>query len=104
LDASSVFTVTLYPLPLFGQTDRDLPFAAPHVLNAARVKETAVQKAERVVKEEMERLGWDEDALRGAPHGARGEGPAGAAPASANHHEFEMDRPAPAHRQLDLRS
>ena len=30
---------------------------------AAR-QETAVQKAERVVKEEMERLGWDEEALR----------------------------------------
>ena len=30
-----------------------------------------MQKAERVVKEEMERLGWDEDALRGRRKGHR---------------------------------
>jgi len=44
----------------------------PSHYGAAR-QETAVQKAERVVKEEMERLSWDEDALRGHPkgHGAK---------------------------------
>ena len=44
----------------------------PSHYGAAR-QETAVQKAERVVKEEMERLNWDEGALQGHPkgHGAK---------------------------------
>ena len=37
----------------------------------AQRQETAVQKAERIVKEEIERLGWDEDQLRARRKGHR---------------------------------
>jgi REP element-mobilizing transposase RayT len=37
----------------------------------AQRQETGLQKAERVVKEELERLGWDEDQLRARPKGHR---------------------------------
>jgi hypothetical protein len=59
----------------------------------AQRQETGLQKAERMVKEELERLGWDEDAVAGAPQGAPGEGHAGAPPSSGNDYEFEVDRP-----------
>ena len=58
----------------------------------AEGQETGVQKAERIVKEEIERLGWAEEELRARRKGAPGEGQAGAPPASGNHHEFEVDR------------
>jgi hypothetical protein len=35
----------------------------------AQRKETGLQKAERIVTEEMGRLGWDEDQLRARPKG-----------------------------------
>ena len=38
---------------------------------SAQRQETAVQKAERIVKEEIERLGWDEDQLRARRKGHR---------------------------------
>jgi hypothetical protein len=37
----------------------------------AQRQDTAVQKAERIVKEEIERLGWDEDQLRARRKGHR---------------------------------
>ena len=37
----------------------------------AQRQETGLQKAERIVKEEIERLGWDEDQLRARRKGHR---------------------------------
>ena len=37
----------------------------------AERQETGLQKAERVVQEEIQRLGWDEDELRARPKGDR---------------------------------
>ena len=37
----------------------------------AQRQETGLQKAERMVEEELERLGWDEDQLRARPKGHR---------------------------------
>jgi hypothetical protein len=69
----------------------------------AQRQETGLQKAERMVKEELARLGWDEDQLRARRKGAPGQGYAGTPPPPGNHHEFEVDRPALADGELDLR-
>jgi len=41
----------------------------------AQRQETGLQKAERIVREEMERLGWREDELRGRRKGHRAKCP-----------------------------
>ena len=38
----------------------------------AERQETGAQKAERIVREELKRLGWPEDELPGRPKGHRG--------------------------------
>jgi hypothetical protein len=48
-----------------------LPDAQSRTDYGAERQETGLQKAERVVQEELERLGWDEDALRARRKGHR---------------------------------
>jgi len=46
--------------------------AGPNHYGSER-QETGVQKAERIVREELNRLGWPEDDLRGRPKGHPGK-------------------------------
>jgi hypothetical protein len=69
----------------------------------AQRRETAAQKAERILKEGLAQLRWTEDQLLARRKGDRGESRVGAPPSTGDHREFQMDCPEVTHGQLDIR-
>ena len=68
----------------------------------AQRQETAVQKAERLLKAELEKLGWKEESLTMVSKSHLVKVQFGQVASKGKQHESEMDRRASANGQLDV--
>jgi len=87
---------SLFPLlpPVASLNSYGLPDAESGADYGAERQETAVQKAKRIVKEEVERLGWGEDELRARRKGHQAKVMLARRLLQETTMKFEVDRPA----------